>query len=690
MSKLERPLLAVVTSNPQHRQKILRRRLPKPIITVQQRSKLRLHELLSSCFAISDDHFFDLAKNALQQEDQDGYFCAMRELRSKKSKIFETFFDGLEHRFLALADVDDLHLSSDAFAAASIDQLAIVGNDDLDQLVAKEAMISRCLSQCKGTIEQLARRFDAVVPVDVGTEQLPVSPNHLCELFIRACKTLDVNNRSLLVLFKIFERTVLQQLNALYVEMNAHLEERGILPNKVTSPIKVAHVHQEPAGSHCSNGVNSPVEPEFLHLDAEMLVQPLQPLTASARAAPGENTQKSTTRKAAARQSALASQGSTVIHSNSGDRHEDMVAHVLTVLANRQHIAPSFIPLLQQLHTPIARIARADSTFFSDNDHAARRLVNVLSTAALAFDKTANADIETDPLFAKIKAVIAKLQNDAYRDPQVIQALLKNFEQFVRQEQRRADLYEKRMLDAEQGKHKAQTARKQVLEAIAEITQGMDVRSGVRQIINKAWHQVMFVTALKHGIESPEWDRASQTLIDLVVHTQPCVSHAERARSLQSLQDLKAQVRAGLESLFFDAFEIDSVVERLDKIINQLAKEEPVPSRQKGPPPTPPATASTELTSAPTVDAAFMAQARNLGRGSWFDLATDVGPTRCRLAAIIGDYEKYIFVQRTGNKIAEKTLEEVARALAIQELVALDSNRIFDQALEHVIAGMRN
>lgn len=704
MSQSERPRLAVVTPNTQRREQVLRKRLPKPIVTVQQRSRLRLHELLSTCFATSDDHFFDLAKTALQQEDQDGYFCALTELRNKKSKVFETFFDGLERSFLALADIDELRPTGDAFAAASIDQLAIVGNDDLDQLVAKEAMVHRAFNQCKVAVEQLARRFDAVVPVDVGVEQLPVSPAHLCELFIKACKTLDINTRSFMVLFKLFERSVLQQLNSLYSAMNSHLEERGILPGNAGARTYSKPATKGPATQGPVSGADTPVEEAFLHLDASMLGAPFAGSgrsPASAGAATGDarhpnargggaNLQPGVKPKAKS-DPAPHQRPTGSAHSVTSDRCETTIASILTVLAGRQDLAQPFIPLLQQLQQPIVQVAKNDNTFFSDHHHAARRLLNALSTSALAFDRATD-DIEGDPLFAKIKAVIAKLQSSVYSQPQAMEALAKEFEQFVHQEKRRADLYEKRMLDAEQGKHKAQVCRQQVLTTIAEITQGMELRASVRQIIDKAWYQVMFVTALKHGAESRQWDHASQTLIDLVTSTQPYVNHAERTYGLQSLEGLKARVRRGLESLFFDAFEIDKVVAQLDDTIRQLAQEEPTPTQQTikiqarmSPSPV----AVEPKPPAPDISDVFVSQAMNLSRGSWFDLLMDTGPTRCRLAAIIGAYEKYIFVQRDGSKIAEHTLPRVAEALATQKLVALDSNRIFDQALEQVIAGMR-
>ena len=729
MSKNERPKLAVITPDAQRREQALRRRLPKPIITLQKRSCTRLRELLNNCFSDCDDHFFDLAKNAQKQEDQDNYFCAMRELRGKKSKVFETFFEGYERRFTGLAEQDDLPSSQDAFRAASVDQLAIVGNDDLDALVAKEAMVNRTLNTSRYAIEQLACRFDAIVPVDVSIDNLPVSPASLCDLFAEACKTLDMNARAFIIVFKVFERTVLQEMQALYHAMNNHLEERGILPSRRPPQTNGNQPSQAPtpaSGTHHSGGLDLPVDPEFIHLGVEFphpgQPQPGQssgafvgqPSSAGAPSQPvttNSNGTANTLQAGAAMPPSATSTGGFAMGSGSVNQ-ADVISHIFELMTSSQNIAAPLVPVLQQLQQPISRLAQQDASFFSQQDHVARRLLNTFSSTALAFGKSADAEIEADPIFNKMKMVARKLNQAGYLDSQSIATHLQDFEQFTQQEQHRADLYEKRMLDAERGKHASQVARKQVQEAIAEITQGMELRRSVRHIIEKAWHQVMFVIALKFGCESKEWDDACQTLIDLVTSTQPYVNRAEREHGLKSLKGLKIRVRRGLESLFFDAFETDHILQQLDDTIRLLAEEKPVENQTSAAnsvkvkkkttaktsgkntlhsrPNSHETDATNDSISAPAATAAFIAQAKNLGRGSWFDMKNgDGSEVRCRLAAIIGHHEKYIFVQRNGSKIADKTLDEVATALAEQTLVAMDSNKMFDHALEQVIVGMR-
>lgn len=86
-----------------------------------------------------------------------------------------------------------------------------------------------------------------------------------------------------------------------------------------------------------------------------------------------------------------------------------------------------------------------------------------------------------------------------------------------------------------------------------------------------------------------------------------------------------------------------------------------------------------------------LALVANLTQGSWFEMQDGEGqPYRCRLAAMIKPTGKYIFVNRSGMKVAEETREGLARALKSGRLRILDDGMLFDRALEAVIGNLRS
>jgi hypothetical protein len=77
--------------------------------------------------------------------------------------------------------------------------------------------------------------------------------------------------------------------------------------------------------------------------------------------------------------------------------------------------------------------------------------------------------------------------------------------------------------------------------------------------------------------------------------------------------------------------------------------------------------------------------------GNWVDFRQDDGRMlRCRLAAVINGIGKYIFVNRSGIKVAELNRDELEAALIEQSVMLIDDDRLFDRALESVISNLRD
>ena len=82
--------------------------------------------------------------------------------------------------------------------------------------------------------------------------------------------------------------------------------------------------------------------------------------------------------------------------------------------------------------------------------------------------------------------------------------------------------------------------------------------------------------------------------------------------------------------------------------------------------------------------------AASISTGAWVEFKeSDDKVTRAKLAAIIRATGKYIFVNRVGMKVAEKTLVRLAIELRDGTMSVLDNALLFDRALENVIGHLR-
>ena len=76
--------------------------------------------------------------------------------------------------------------------------------------------------------------------------------------------------------------------------------------------------------------------------------------------------------------------------------------------------------------------------------------------------------------------------------------------------------------------------------------------------------------------------------------------------------------------------------------------------------------------------------------GSWVEVHQQEGNKfRCRLAAIIRATGRYIFVNRSGMKVAEHTRLTLAQSIKLKQISLLDDSLLFDRALESVIGNLR-
>lgn len=86
----------------------------------------------------------------------------------------------------------------------------------------------------------------------------------------------------------------------------------------------------------------------------------------------------------------------------------------------------------------------------------------------------------------------------------------------------------------------------------------------------------------------------------------------------------------------------------------------------------------------------WLHRADGLRVGSWIEMSREQTKVRCKLAAFIKATGKYIFVNRSGAKVAEYHRETLAAAMAGGEITMLDDGLIFDRALESIIDNLRS
>jgi hypothetical protein len=421
-----------------------------------------------------------------------------------------------------------------------------------------------------------------------------------------------------------------------------------------------------------------------------------------------------------------------------GEVDEDvinLVSMLFEFILDDRTLPDSLKALIGRLQIPMLKVAVIDKTFFSRGSHPARRLLNEIASAALGWGE--QDDVQRDNLYQKIEQVVQRLFDDFVDDPLIFSELLAEFLAFIGDERRRSELLERRTRDAEEGRAQAALARREVEQALNARLLGKTLPEVVVRLLQEAWSKVLMLAWLRHGGESAQWQAALATMDDLVWSVQPHDEPEARMRLLERVPGLLKALREGMAGAALDPCATGDFFSQLQALHVQtfqrfkrsLAQERPqqdaraladtdeapraaladldlplldLPAVQTVEEPAmvavveeiilrpPGELRAAEPEASLPDDDEWLLQVDNLRVGSWVEFQEDEEhKLRCKLAAVIKPTGKYIFVNRTGMKVLEKTRMGLALEFRSGAIRLLTDALLFDRALESVIGNLR-
>jgi len=396
------------------------------------------------------------------------------------------------------------------------------------------------------------------------------------------------------------------------------------------------------------------------------------------------------------------------------------------ILEDRQ-LHPTMKAMISRLQIPVLKVALSDKNFFNRGGHPVRKLLNELALAAMGWAEKKPG--QRDPLRDKIESVVERILNDYTDNVQLFSELLDDFSHFMDLDRRRRELVEQRLKDAEEGRAKQERASEAARGLLDEVQQGRDLPQSIVRLLDDALIKYLQWVVLREGEESDRWHQSRRLTANLVWSVDPRpVQDDTRSELLRTIPGIVDGLRSALQEIAWDPFATDAVIRdlelahvdvfqrlltstkaspspspepepvdpvRLDEAQGLAASEQPAePEHSKDPgaayrEPTEEASAA-DGASAGVISSQWLERADGLRVGSWIEMNRDGGKLRCKLAAFIKATGKYIFVNRSGAKVAEYHREELAEALGTNQIAMLDDGLIFDRALESIIDNLRN
>ena len=348
--------------------------------------------------------------------------------------------------------------------------------------------------------------------------------------------------------------------------------------------------------------------------------------------------------------------------------------------------------LLTQLQLPVVRAAIADPGFFVREQHPARELLNAVAESGAQW--LGNEDI--DPvLVAKLGQTVHKVVNDYDGDEQVFANATEEIQAHYRSAIHKAELAERRFIEAARGKERLETAR-QLAQSTIEAACSSEPAAPrfVQNLMRQAWNDVLMLTLLRQGEQSPEWEaQVAATQRIIAVTTQPSGTEADNAFG-QALEKALGQVG-------YHQDEAGAIARRLstpggeDEITSRTELTSRLQSRsrlgeQGG------RAAEAEKPPLPTrsvVEESCYQQLRQLPFGTWFDFHTNQqGDTRrLRMSWFSQLTDNALFVNARGQKVAEHTMDSLARLMGSGQLRVVNEGqgRLIDRAWQATLRTLR-
>ncbi len=171
--------------------------------------------------------------------------------------------------------------------------------------------------------------------------------------------------------------------------------------------------------------------------------------------------------------------------------------------------------LLSRLQLPLLRVAIKDQAFFTDHAHPARRLLEVVAETSSYWG---NEDEIDRDLLQKMASLVRRANEETVQEPEFFDDLVTNLTSHLQTQQRKAEISERRQIEAARGREKLEIARLKAEEAVAAILADKAVPSFLRTLLEEAWIDVLSLALLRGGEQAPAY-RQHLSLAEKLVAT---------------------------------------------------------------------------------------------------------------------------------------------------------------------------
>jgi hypothetical protein len=720
--------------------------------------------LADSLSATLDEYEHELPRQATRTrsgEQGRRWFESLREVKRARDEVAPRFLANIED---ALARFDERSDGRGAMQGQdgmqhTVGELSLVETGDLELSLAAQEIATRSEIRQSLALLDLGHRFGVLAGQPAfEAERMVLGPAHLLRALRAAGNCLDLPAEHRVLFCHAFDRVTLSAIGTFYSALNTFLVEHRILRHlRAHAPIRPrsksgSAEEQAPANTARprsdsaappplpparipSPGSDAGNDPELFttlrellagrqrapraHIGPAPLARGYVPSAEEVQSVLGRLQSKPAAPEPEEAGSKIAQRPVTQLRQELLDQlHQfappgqrlqldaedsdtiDLVGMLFDYIEKSAPANGSTQKLMTQLQVPMLRVALRDKSFFSQGSHPARLLLNAIAETGIHWID--DSEGEADPvLLKKMHLVIERLNAEVVGDLSLIDRMLGDLSQHVQTLAHKAEVSERRLVDATKGREKLGLARETASNAIAARVAGAKPGRLLRTMLEQAWTDVLALTLLRHG-ESSEAYRKQLEVADQLI------AAGGGNRSQPAVATLRHEVEKGLGQVGFHHDEIQAVVRHL-LAPGEVAQEDDQPSqtqiavrlKSKTPlglsageeKPLQAAAARRASLQLNPAELQMLERLQGLPFGTWFEVATNQQGDRARrklswYSTITG---RCLFVNPRGARAFERTLEQLAREIVRGQanIAAPEKESLVDRAWNAIVASLR-
>lgn len=691
---------------------------------VRDLAATQLKAALQGAFGEVDDTLFEMSEKTNDGTLKQQYFDDLRTLRRTREGAVDRFDAAVRGAFMLFAHGRPLikHASTDIAEG----ELSLVDEGDLEISLALTRIASRCDEDVARQRMELTRRLQFLFQRAEADTLTPFAGSVVAEAVKVAVAELPIGLESRLVLLKRIERHLAEGINGAIQESNKLLFDAGVLPElkltytrRGTDAAKAKPSEEAPAGEAAPAAAMPQIDLGALANEITRLLTAQRPRPVGIDPAAPQLDAAAVDKRlgqvrdpgtvdsqqfAQAVRRALTTgpngEPHAAVLSDQVENAIDLVSLMFDFVARDEALPKDFQEALTPLRMPLLRSALRGAHVFDGAEHPLRALMESAAEIGRSWSPESDRD---GRVLAEIKGAVANAVAESELGADGIERVQQDLRAFMANEQKRAQLLEKRSAEAAQAQERRLAAQRNSQQVIAEVLEQTPVPPVVGTLLNGPLRRHLELIHTRRGEDSKDWKSARKLVRDIVWSFDPVTISVERAHWQAMLPNIVSALRGALAAVGMHDNDIDGVVvEFRNRYRDLVATTQQAPGSAPASfsridaeampdAPPPPVDAEAEPPPAEVIEQAArtgltyseaLAKVKTLPVGTWVELIDGKGESlRAKLIWNSAVSQRCLFVNRNGQMVADRSYQNVASEWMLGHIKPIEEGALFERAL---------